>query len=250
MPRARRPGRIALVTDFGAGPYVGQIWLLLAAARPALPVIELVGDLAPFRPDLAAFLLPGLLQRMPPGTLYLCVVDPGVGTDRAILAAEVGRDWLVAPDNGLLVPLLRAASEAVSLWRIAWRPTAASATFHGRDIFTPIAQQVCAGVLPAAVRMEPGAMVGAELPAALAAVCYVDHYGNLVSGMRAADVPHDAVINVAGERIARARTFSDVGVGQPFWYENAFGLLEIAVNQGRADSRLGLSPGDPLRFDP
>ncbi len=244
--RAQRPRRIALLTDFGTGPYIGQIRLLLAAARPTLPVVDLVADLPPFRPDLAAYLLPGLLRGMPSGTLYLCVVDPGVGTARAILAARIGADWLLAPDNGLLVPLVREAGDGVMLWRVDWRPAVASATFHGRDLFTPIARQICAGSLPAATPMSPTAMAGRDLPRALAAVCYVDHYGNLVSGVRASDVSADAVISIGGTRIRRARTFSDVAVGEPFWYENAFGLLEIAVNQGRADSRLGLHPGDPL----
>lgn len=249
IPRARRPRRIALLTDFGAGPYVGQIRLLLAAARPSLAVVDLLPDLVPFRPDLAAYLLPGLLRAMPSGTLYLCVVDPGVGTDRAILAARLGDDWLLAPDNGLLAPLIRGAGRGARLWCVHWRPPSASATFHGRDIFTPVAQQVCAGVLPVSTPMEPAAMVGADWPSSLAAVCYVDHYGNLVSGMWAPDVPADAVIKVADTRIGRARTFADLAVGRPFWYENAFGLLEIAVNQGRAEARLGLVAGDPISFD-
>jgi len=244
--RVQRPRRIALLTDFGAGPYIGQIRLLLAAARPCLPVVDLVADLPPFRPDLAAYLLPGLLRGMPSGTLYLCVVDPGVGTARSILAARIGADWLLAPDNGLLVPLLREVGDGVVLWRVDWRPRVTSATFHGRDLFTPIARQICAGSLPAATPMAPTAIAGRDLPRVLATVCYVDRFGNLVSGVRASDVPADTVITIGGTPIRRARTFSDAAVGEPFWYENAFGLLEIAVNQGRADSCLGLHLGDPL----
>jgi len=250
IPRRRRPQRVALVTDFGAGPYIGQMRLLLAAARPSLPVIDLLANLTPFRPDLAAFVLPGLVRGMPPGTLYLCVVDPGVGTDRGILAVQLGDDWLLAPDNGVLATLIRHAGDATRVWRVDWRPPAASATFHGRDIFTPIAEQICAGRLLAATPVAPAALVGAEWPPSLAAVCYVDHFGNLISGMRAADVPVDAVLRVAGRHVRRARTFSDLAVGEAFWYENAFGLLEIAVNQGRADARLGLVAGDPLAFEP
>jgi hypothetical protein len=250
LRRGSRPQRIALLTDFGSGPYVGQIRVLLAGQRGLPPVIELISDLPAFRPDLAAFLLPGLLRGLPPGTLYLCVVDPGVGTDRAVLAARVGQDWFLAPDNGLLVPLLRAMQGDVELWRIDWRPATSSATFHGRDVFTPIAAQIVAGALPVASKAiaGPEGLTGAELPASLPAICYVDHYGNLMSGVPAREVTADTEILVGDRTITRARTFSDVPVGEAFWYENAFGLVEVAVNQGRADAVLGLRLGDSLTF--
>ena len=215
-----------------------------------MPVIDLISDFPPFRPDLAAYLLPALVRGTPTRTLYLCVVDPGVGTARAIICARVGSAWYLAPDNGLLSPLLRSTRDHVALWRIDWRPAVASATFHGRDIFTPIALQIAAGSLPAASTpiANSADLVGAELPATLAAVCYIDHYGNVVSGMRAGEVDQDAVITVGETLIPRARTFADVALGHAFWYENAFGLLEIAVNQGNAAEKLRLRPGDPLRF--
>lgn len=249
IARSHRPRRIALLTDFGAGPYIGQMRLLLAAAAPALPVIDLIADLTPFRPDLAGYLLPGLLRGMPSGTLYLCVVDPGVGSERAVIAARIGSDWLLAPDNGLLAPLLlQSAAGQPALFRVDWRPSAASASFHGRDVFTPIAQRIIKGRLPRARPIRLADMVGAGMSPSLAAVCYLDSYGNAMTGMPARAVRADAVVSVDGARIARARTFSDVPVGSAFWYENAFGLLEIAVNQGRADTRLGLRPGDSITW--
>jgi len=254
IARARRPQRIGLITDFGPGPYIGQIRLLLAAAAPAVAVVDLISDLTPFRPDLAGYVLPGLLRGMPGHTLYLCVVDPGVGSGRGILAARIGTDWLLAPDNGLLSPLLSQAAKSAApyrdLWRVDWRPSMASASFHGRDIFTPIAQQILAGRLPPASPIELAAMVGAGMPPTLATVCYLDHYGNAMTGIPARTVGSDCVVSVGGVRLPRARTFSDVPVGGAFWYENAFGLLEIAVNQGRADTQLGLRPGDPVSLHP
>lgn len=249
--RCRRARRIALLTDFGSGPYVGQIRLLLAEGRHVPRVIDLISDLPPFRPDLAAYLLPGLVHRLPPRTLYLCVVDPGVGTARAVLAARVGLDWFLAPDNGLLVPLLHRAQTDVALWCIDWRPATSTATFHGRDVFTPIAVEILAGRLPAAsTRISgPGALASADLPASLPKICYVDHYGNLMSGVPAGEIPADTVVCVRGRPITRARTFADVPVGAAFWYENAFGLVEIAVNQGRADAVLGLRVGDSIAFE-
>jgi S-adenosyl-L-methionine hydrolase (adenosine-forming) len=165
-----------------------------------------------------------------------------------VLAARLGRDWFLAPDNGLLSVLVRRSGPDAQLWRIEWRPPAMSATFHGRDLFTPLAQHISTGLLPGAVRVAPDELHGADLPPTLARVCYVDHYGNLVSGLSAAGISPDAVLRLGNTLVQRARTFSDVSAGQAFWYENAFGLLEVAVNQGRADQQLGLKPGDPITF--
>jgi S-adenosyl-L-methionine hydrolase (adenosine-forming) len=250
VPRRLRPKCVALLSDFGTGPYVGQMRLLLAAARPSLSVIDLISNLVPFRPDLAAYLLPGLVRDLPARTLYVCVVDPGVGSERGVLAVRIGKDWFLAPDNGLLSVLVQRQRGAARAWRIHWRPCGMSATFHGRDLFIPLAVQISNGVLPGAVAIDPTEMQGADWPAAAAKVCYIDHYGNSLSGLVAAEIPADAVVHVAGASVRGARTFSDVVPGTAFWYENAFGLLEIAVNQGRADQTLGLRPGDPITFEP
>jgi len=236
------PKRIALLTDFGAGPYIGQIQLSLSAICGAVPVIDLISDLVPFRPDLAAYLLPGLCRAMPPGTLYLCVVDPGVGSDRAVLAARVGDDWLLAPDNGLLLPMLRRAPEA-RVFRIDWRPDRLSASFHGRDLFAPLAARLCGGELPGTAATGPDALVGADWPPGRLVICYVDHFGNLITGRDADAVAPDQILVAGARRVSSARTFSDAAPGDAFWYRNAFGLVEIAVNQGRADVALGLTAG-------
>jgi hypothetical protein len=250
ISRLCRPRRIALVTDFGASPYVGQIDLLLAAGHPRLPSVALISDLTPFRPDLAAYLLPALLRGMPERTLYMCVVDPGVGSERGVVAMHSGQDWFVAPDNGLLVPVVRRAGASARIWRVHWQPPGMTASFHGRDLFTPLAQHIAAGRLPCATRIPPDVLVGMDEPESGSLVCHIDHYGNAISGLWAAEVAPDTVIALADRRIRRARTFSDVPVGEPFWYENAFGLLEIAVNQGRADTLLHLQPGDPIPLTP
>lgn len=239
------PTRIALATDFGDGPYVGQIQLLLSAMVPGTPVVSLISDLAPFRPDLAAYLLPALMRQMPGRTLFCCVVDPGVGGERGVIAARVHDQWLIGPDNGLLVPSIRCDSNA-SVLRVHWRPRQLSHSFHGRDLFAPLAAAMIDGELPQADPARLPDLAGAHLPPASAKVCYVDRYGNLIGGVRAADVDREAVLEVGPHRIAFARTFCEVPAGQPFWYENAFGLVEIAANQGNASRLLGLSAGDDL----
>lgn len=241
--------QIALITDFGPGPYVGQIRLRLGTLVPGVAVVDLVADLPPFRPDLAAYLLPALARDLPEGTLYLCVVDPGVGGARAALALEAGVDWYLGPDNGLLALAARAAAGA-RLQRIDWRPEGLSASFHGRDLFAPVAAMLCEGRIPASVPLPLTEMVGADWPDQRAQVIYVDRYGNLLTGLPGDRVDRAAVVIAGGRELGFAPTFCAVPPGTPFWYENAFGLVELAVNQGRADLVLGLGPGDALAVTP
>ncbi len=239
------PARIALVTDFGNGPYVGQVRLVLSALAPSLPVIDLINDLVPFRPDLAGALLPGLLRGMPASTLYVCVVDPGVGGARDALIVDVDGTWLVGPDNGLFIPLLRAAN-AWQAWSVTWRPDQLSASFHGRDLFAPIAAMLSCGDRPAAEPIAPEQLSGWDAPDVTSRVCYVDWYGNLITGLDASGLSPAMQLQVGGHRLGFARTFGEVAEGSAFWYRNAFGLVEIAANRGRAADLLRVRPGDPV----
>ncbi len=239
--------RIALITDFGHGLYVGQVRARLAARLPGVGLVDLVHDLAPFRPDLAAYLLPALVRDMPRGTLYLCVVDPGVGSERDALALEADGDWFIGPDNGLFSRLAERAGRA-SAHRIGWRPEGMSPSFHGRDWFAPAAARLCLGEDLGLRDVPPTALAGADWPDDLQRIVYTDRFGNLITGARAERLPGDTVLRAGGHRLRRARTFSDVAPGQAFWYEDAFGLVELAVNQGRADRLLGLGAGDPVEM--
>lgn len=241
--------RIALVTDFGQGIYAGQMRARLSALLPRVSVIDLVHDLAPFRPDLAAYLLPGLVRDMPGGMLYLCVVDPGVGSDRAGLLLEADGDWFLGPDNGLLSRVARRAKRA-RVQRIGWQPQGISASFHGRDWFAPAAARLCLGQPLDLHELTLNALVGFGWPDTLAAVVYRDHFGNLMCGVEAAGVDPQSRLAAAGRSITHARTFCEMSPGVPFWYENALGLVEIAVNQDRADRLLGLGPGDSIEPPP
>ncbi len=247
-PRSRVE-RIGLITDFGAGVYVGQIIARLSALIPGMSVIDLVHDLPPFRPDLAAYLLPALVRDLPPATLYLCVVDPGVGGDRQGLVLEADGDLFIGPDNGLLSQVARRTDHARPQ-RIDWRPDRVSNSFQGRDWFAPVAAALCRGEKLALTELDTDALIGADWADELSAVVYVDGYGNLMSGLSAVDQMPELALLAAGRMIRYARTFCEVRPGEAFWYENALGLLEIAVNQGRADRVLGLGPGDPLIVSP
>jgi S-adenosylmethionine hydrolase len=232
---------IFLCTDFGpAGPYVGQVKAVLAREAPGVPVIDLFADLPPFRPHLAAYLLAAYGEAFMAGDVILAVVDPGVGSARAALALEADGRWYVGPDNGLLEIVLRRAA-AARCWTIDWRPPAMSATFHGRDLFAPVAARLARGAPPPGTAAAP--IRHPDWPDDLAAIVYVDHYGNAMTGMRAAALPAGAELEVAGVRIARARTFSEVPEGGLLWYANANGLAEIAARGDSAAARLGLAPG-------
>lgn len=237
---------IALFTDFGVGgPYTGQVKAVLAREAPGVTVIDLMADAPIQNPRAAAYLLAALVGDFAPGTVFLGVVDPGVGGERLALVVEADGRWYVGPDNGLFEPVIRRAS-AARVFEIAWRPPSLSASFHGRDLFAPVAARLALGAPPPAVPLAGGAGRRRGWPDDLAEIVYVDHYGNAMTGLRAATLGPGAALAVAGRRLPRATTFSDVGAGEPFWYENANGLAEIAVNLGRADRTLGLGLGSPV----
>jgi S-adenosylmethionine hydrolase len=238
---------IVLFTDFGiGGPYTGQVKAVLAREAPGIAVVELMADAPVQNPRAAAYLLAALIRDFAAGTVFLCVVDPGVGSERLALVVEADRRWYVGPDNGLFEPVIRRAATA-RVFEIAWQPPSLSASFHGRDLFAPVAARLALGAPPPAVPLAEGAGRRPDWPDDLAEIVYVDHYGNAMTGLRASRLGPNATLSIAGRRLPRARTFADVGAGEPFWYENANGLVEIAVNLGRADRSLGLGLGSPVR---
>lgn len=237
---------IALFTDFGlSGPYTGQVKAVLACEAPHVPVIDLFADAPAFDPRLSAYLLAAYAAALPEGTVVLAVVDPGVGTERRPLIVEADGRRFVGPDNGLL-EIVRRRADAVSAWAIEWRPPVLSNTFHGRDLFAPVAARLARGERVKAAAVEPASLARPDWPDDLPSVVYIDVYGNALTGIRAASLPAEAVLVAGGRRVTRARTFTDVPAGEAMWYENSNGLAEIAVNRGRADVTLGLQPGSPL----
>lgn len=236
---------IVLFTDFGAnGPYVGQMRAVLAREASGVLVIELFNNAPTFDPLASAYLLAAYVDEFPAGTVFLGVVDPGVGSAaRTPVVMGVNGRWFVGPDNGLFEVVAKRGSDA-RWWEITWRPERLSSSFHGRDLFAPVAARLARGESP------PGdVMTGRTVftgPEDLARVIYLDHFGNAMTGLRAARLSATAMLRVGEHALARARTFSDMPPGQAFWYENANGLVEIAVNQGRADAVLGIAPSDAV----
>ena len=239
---------IALVTDFGKqGIYTGQMRAVLLSCNPHIPVVDLVNDLPAFQPQLGTYLIASIVPFMPSGTLYLCVVDPGVGSNRAALVLRADEQWLVGPDNGILAMAARRA-ERCRWWRITWKPAELSRSFHGRDLFAPVAAVLARGEPVPGEPISAERVVGADWPDDLAKVVYADHFGNLITGLRSRMVPEDQVLHIKGRSIPFARTFSEVPLGSPFWYPNSNGLVEISVNQGSAQEMFDLAPGDEVQI--
>lgn len=240
---------IVLFTDFGlAGPYTGQMKAVLAAEAPGIPVIDLFADAPSRDPRASAYLLAAYAPWFQAGAVFLAVVDPGVGGARAPIVVSCDGRWFVGPDNGLFELVLRRAG-AAQVWEIAWRPEALSPSFHGRDLFAPVAALIARGEAPPWEKRTIYSVRRPDWPDDLGAIVYVDHYGNAVTGMRANVLPDGARLRAGGHTIARARTFSDAAPGAPLWYENANGLAEIAINLGRADDALGLGVGSAVAVE-
>ena len=240
---------IVLVTDFGAGgPYMGQMKAVLLRQAPGVPIVDLFADLPAFQPQGAAYLLAAYTNEFPAGTVFLCVVDPGVGGEQRALVAQADGRYFVGPDNGLLAIVLRRADQA-RLWSIEWRPENLSASFHGRDLFAPIAGRLASGQPPGGGKLPPAEAGRPDWPDDLPRVVYVDGFGNAMTGLRASTLAASATLLAGGRVLVRARTFGAVPAGEPFWYENANGLAEIAVNKGNAAHDLGLAPGSPVEVN-
>jgi S-adenosyl-L-methionine hydrolase (adenosine-forming) len=237
---------IVLFMDFGLhGPYAGQMKAVLAQMAPSIAVIDLFADAPVGNPKPSAYLLAAYAPWFPSGTVFLCVVDPGVGGTRPAIILEIDDRWYVGPGNGLF-ELVQRRAEKAQCFDITWKPERLSSSFHGRDLFAPVAAMLARGERPPGDPRKSNVDRRPNWPDDLAEIVYVDHFGDAMTGLRATMLPEGARLATAGQVLERANTFSDLPPGGAFWYENANGLAEIAVNQGRADRVLGLTIGTPV----
>lgn len=254
---------ITLTTDFGQrDAYVAAMKGVILGINPSVQLVDVSHDIAAQDVMEGAFVLRGAVEHFPPGTIHVAVVDPGVGTARRPVALRRGYQYFVGPDNGLFALLLDRADpdEAVVLDRPdAWRTPAPSATFHGRDVFAPVAAHLSTGRPLSDLgspldRLTPlhWALPIADEQGLQGWVVHLDHFGNCITNIPRADF--DA--RRAGRRvkcIARgavldtlAETYADVEAGEPLLLFNSDGFLEIAVNAGNAAELLGIRKGDTV----
>ncbi len=224
---------ILTFTDFGsAGPYLGQMEAAIKRESASASVIHLQSDAPACDPKSAGYLLAALANQFDEA-VFVCVVDPGVGSKRRPLVVESQGQWFVGPDNGLFAPLLHQRNE-MSIYQILQQPRGESQTFHGRDLFASVAAKISEKQY---IRMENISKleVGMAWSEDLHKIIYVDHFGNLFSGLRGMQIERSARVHIAGRELSRAPRFDAVKQGEAFWYVNSCGLVEIAVNGGRAD---------------
>ena len=236
---------IVLFTDFGpSGPYVGQMREAITKRAPNLTTIELLSNAPAFNPKASAYLLAALAPDFPDDAIFLCVVDPGVGGDRLPLIVKADNQVFIGPDNGLF-SIITQRSSTVSAQKITWRPDYLSASFHGRDLFAPVAAMISTGETVSSEPIQVDTLTQLDWPDDLESIIYIDHFGNAMTGIRAKTLSSTTRLEWRGNKFSYARTFSSVESGAAFWYENANGLAEISINQGRADN-LGLVIGEPI----
>jgi len=252
---------ITLLTDFGLhDTYVASMKGVILKICPDARLVDISHLVPPQDVRAGAFLLASVASDFPSGTIHLAVIDPGVGTERRGLAIEADSHFFVGPDNGLLSRVLRPASawEAFSLEDPAyWQPTV-SKTFHGRDVFAPVAAHLARGLPPRALgppctpqsaSWADAAEVGEEI---LGEIIHIDHFGNAVTNVSREVFERFALrsrvkIKVGGCTISTiAETYGDMDTAEVMALIGSHGYLEIAINQGSATLSCRLHRGDPV----
>lgn len=236
---------IILFSDYGLpGPYIGQVEAVLHAASPQSRVINLFADLPRQNPKASAYLVAACTCNYPEGTIFFCVVDPGVGSfDDNPVVMKLDNHWYVGPDNGIFDIITR-RSEKVECWKINWRPEKLSATFHGRDLYAPVCAMIANGL------DIPGEKINWKdnhlWPDNLNEIIYIDHFGNCMTGIHGSGFNKTSVIRINHQDLDYVSIFSNSDTGKPFWYINSNELIEIAVNRGNAARMLGIEVGQGI----
>lgn len=243
------------MTDFGtADTYAAQMIGSLLAADPRARVAAQFHAVPPQNKPAGADALAELVAAFPPGTTFVTVVDPGVGTGRPVLAAAAGGTFHVAPDNGLLAALLD-VDPAAAVVRLPV-PGGSSATFHGRDVMAPAAGRLTRGEPLSAlgepttdwVRLDRPEPFAAGDGTVLGVVTRADRFGNLLTNVPRSACPSAASATLAGRTVPAGRTYADAAPGEPLALIGSNGRWEIAVRNGDAAAAFGAEPGDAVTF--
>ncbi|WP_204105509.1 MULTISPECIES: SAM-dependent chlorinase/fluorinase [Spirulina sp. CCY15215] len=247
-------GILALLSDFGLQDvYVGVMKAAIAQINPQLTIIDITHQIPPQNIAAGRFCLLSAYAYLPPKTVCVAVVDPGVGTDRRGVAVEIEDRCFVAPDNGLLSGILQ-HSEAIAAVQLDrpdyWRTASPSATFHGRDIFAPVGAHLANGVPLEKVgtAIDPRSLIRWQIPPLKSTpteICgciqYIDRFGNLVSNIPAASVAGKSwALKWQEKKIPSGHTYSDRAVGELIALIGSHGWVEIAVSQELTAKSSGL----------
>lgn len=258
---------IALLTDFGLrDAFVGVLRGVILGIAPDARLVDITHDTPPQDIATGAWTLATAWRFFPEGSIFLCVVDPGVGSARLPIALRAGKYYFVGPDNGLCTPMLTTGEPitAVALTEPRYQRPNPAPTFHGRDIFAPAAAHLAAGVPLQSLgsALAPDRLITLPFPqpsweggALCGELLHVDHYGNLITSiggdLAAAVLASPAsTLTIAGHGItARGRSFAEGASGQPMLYLDSSGYLAIAVRDASAAALLSAKRGDPVRVE-
>lgn len=255
-------GVITITTDFGhKGPFAAVMKGVILGRFPEAKIIDLAHDIPAQWPPEAGFWVRRAYPYFPCGSVHLAIVDPGVGTEREILIVEYDRHVFMAPDNGLLAQLLDNAENAL-VYHLdhsrleKMKITNPSATFHGRDIFAPLAAEIASGrISPMHIgkltdEWTPGWLDKAEVSAnkVTGAIVTIDAFGNLISNIDDAMIKSivNPIVHIGGHDVPILQTYGRAQPGELLALINSFGVLEIAKAEGNAADGLGLERGAPL----
>lgn len=255
-------GVITMTTDFGhKGPFAAVMRGVILTRNPNAHVIDLAHDIPPQWPPEAGFWISRAYSYFPRGTIHMAIVDPGVGTERDILLVEHDGHVFIAPDNGLLAPLLDAAPNP-NIWQLNLDRLASlnlarpSDTFHGRDIFAPVAAELAAGRLSLTAIGKPvsdwipGWLDDPEVSAnkVTGTIITIDAFGNLISNIDSSLIKDFAepVAHIGGHQIAMLSTYGRAKPGELLALINSFDVVEIAKSEGSAADGIGSTRGAPL----
>jgi S-adenosylmethionine hydrolase len=249
---------VTLLTDFGnRSPYSAALKGVILGINPQAHLVDLSHEIPPQDLRHAAYYLLQAVPYYPPGTVHVAVIDPGVGSERAILLVELKGQYLIVPDNGCWAWLEHFHGPALSVRRATetryWRQRV-SATFHGRDIFAPVAGWLSRGVAAECFGREISEWMRLPLPACqieaneiVGEIIFIDDFGNVITSIPENAVPARARVQHGNETVGRRlKTYADGQAGELGYLMSSSGFLEIAQVQGNAARRLGVRPGDTV----
>jgi S-adenosylmethionine hydrolase len=239
-----------LFTDFGyEGPYIGQMKSVLVQHLPHCQVIDLMHDVPSFNIKSGAYLLSAVSRQLPQDSVIVAVVDPKVGSKQKGVVLRADYRWFVGPDNGLF-DIVADHANSCHWYDIVYQPVELSCSFHGRDIYAPVASKILLEDTSDSFLsplLKPGHLPMRQFPKSdLREIIYIDQFGSLMTGLRANMMGEKSTLNFLGQKLIRANTFSDVDIDQAFYYENSQGLIEIAVNCGSAQQYFSANIGDSV----
>ncbi len=239
---------IVLATDYGvAGSYVGQLKCAIYKIAPNVQVIDLIHDLPAFNPKAAAYLLASYLGYIPKNSIVVGVVDPGVGSNREPIVLDGDGYTFIGPNNGLFSIVARKLSDN-RLSEIILSEEPDSKTFHGRDIFAPIAAQFVIGTEPKLEPISVKKLIGSDWPEDFFEIIYIDYYGNAITGITSEHINKNKILKINEHHLKYAETFFRVNKGECFWYCNSNNLIEIAAREASVAAIFQLAIGNKINF--